>query len=668
MSFPYINAFQQFFDTSGSPLASGTIEFRNPTSNALIDSFPTADDADAQTNANSNPLTLSASGAATAGLFLEDGVVYKVILKDVNGATVATHDDVRCPSVQPFSTQTTAESAASVTPTDVNYPEGDVRRYGALVDGSTDDIAAWDKADLVSANGGPPIFVPKSSSGMAVASTAKTDIATDVHFEEGAFMLYTGSANEVCLQLGDAITTIGPFGRTYSNLDVRRNSQSDWTNNSSVGIQLLNTANCRATINTIKGFTIGLELMGEDLGSQYNTVILGQSYNNKYQIRLTNKDTAATVGYCNENKIIGGRMYVETGVNTSLGRFGIWLDSTRATKSLPNSNYFLKQSIELNAPDTSGTARAIYVEYGNFNKFENIRDENNDAPFMEVDNTSEWNRATTTTQEDSAVRNDGTFSNNFVLPERRYPWAFQPQSWQSVSLTRASNEYDGSSSVYVPGCSWRNSSNGNQSLASTVNSVDDDYLDYPSTKGIGVMVDTGILKRFVFRKDNEAGRGGRLVVIPYDTNAAQLTTDVSYVAGTGATVLTHTSSIGGAYQTGADSDLDMFFSVTSAVHFIWVGIFGGTASARIRSFGIQSVDGGALSVFQGYTDSNSDPFPNDYLNYATADPANATAGPNYPAGKRLATFNVASGGVPGRVCITQGLGGTAAWENEAALS
>ena len=97
MSFPYINAYQQFFDSSGSPLASGTIEFRNPTTNALIKSYPDADNADAQTNENANPLTLNASGAAASGLFLEDGVAYKVILKDAAGATVKSDDDVRCP-------------------------------------------------------------------------------------------------------------------------------------------------------------------------------------------------------------------------------------------------------------------------------------------------------------------------------------------------------------------------------------------------------------------------------------------------------------------------------------------------------------------------------------------------------------------------------------------
>jgi len=97
MAFPLINPTPTFTDSSGSPLASGTIEFRDPTSNDLIDSFPTADDADAQTNANANPLTLNSRGEAASGLYLEDGVKYKITLKDSAAATVWTQDDVRCP-------------------------------------------------------------------------------------------------------------------------------------------------------------------------------------------------------------------------------------------------------------------------------------------------------------------------------------------------------------------------------------------------------------------------------------------------------------------------------------------------------------------------------------------------------------------------------------------
>lgn len=130
MSFPLINPYQQFFDSSGSPLANGTIEFRSPSDNSLIDSYPTADDADAQTNANDNPLTLNGSGAAASGLFLEDGVAYKIILKDSDGATVASHDDVRCP---------------------FDSDPGDVARYGADPSGAASSTTAF--TNCISANG-----------------------------------------------------------------------------------------------------------------------------------------------------------------------------------------------------------------------------------------------------------------------------------------------------------------------------------------------------------------------------------------------------------------------------------------------------------------------------------------------------------------------------------
>jgi hypothetical protein len=143
MSFPVINPTPTFVDSSGSPLTSGTIEFRNPTTNDLINSYPTADDADAQTNANANPLTLSARGEAT-GLFLEDGVAYKIVLKDSSGATVWTQDDVRCPVVLPDSILTTAESSASLTIADIDITEreGYYKRYKVTGDGSSNDTTA----------------------------------------------------------------------------------------------------------------------------------------------------------------------------------------------------------------------------------------------------------------------------------------------------------------------------------------------------------------------------------------------------------------------------------------------------------------------------------------------------------------------------------------------
>lgn len=62
--------------------------------------------------------------------------------------------------------QTTAEAAASVTPTASWYPPGDVRRYGAVGDGSTNDAAAFAKAALVC--GTHPMLIPYTTNGYLI--------------------------------------------------------------------------------------------------------------------------------------------------------------------------------------------------------------------------------------------------------------------------------------------------------------------------------------------------------------------------------------------------------------------------------------------------------------------------------------------------------------------
>lgn len=104
MAFPLINPSIAFLDESRNPLASGTIEFRNPNNDNFINSYPTAADADARTNANANPITLNAKGEASSGLFLEDDVQYKITLRniwpdpDTQGSVVWTRDNIRCPT------------------------------------------------------------------------------------------------------------------------------------------------------------------------------------------------------------------------------------------------------------------------------------------------------------------------------------------------------------------------------------------------------------------------------------------------------------------------------------------------------------------------------------------------------------------------------------------
>lgn len=116
---------------------------------------------------NTNPVQLDTTGAAIVRLGA--GLAYDFVLKDQTGTT--TIDTINN-YVQPLysvsltqaviaallNPQTSAESAAGVTPTNLQYLQGDVRRYGAVGDGVTNDAPAFAKALLVCS--GLTVYVP----------------------------------------------------------------------------------------------------------------------------------------------------------------------------------------------------------------------------------------------------------------------------------------------------------------------------------------------------------------------------------------------------------------------------------------------------------------------------------------------------------------------------
>ena len=93
MAFPILGTPKpQFFDSSGAPLASGTVSILEPADDTNKASYPTYDDAELAQNANANPLTLNSRGETEDGLWGLDGEDYKVVLKDSLGATIWTSD------------------------------------------------------------------------------------------------------------------------------------------------------------------------------------------------------------------------------------------------------------------------------------------------------------------------------------------------------------------------------------------------------------------------------------------------------------------------------------------------------------------------------------------------------------------------------------------------
>ena len=99
MAFPILGTPKPcFLDSSGAPLASGTITILYPNNDTVKATYPTAADADASTNGTSGDITLDARGEPTSTqLWGRDAEDYKIIIKDINGDTIYTLNNIRLP-------------------------------------------------------------------------------------------------------------------------------------------------------------------------------------------------------------------------------------------------------------------------------------------------------------------------------------------------------------------------------------------------------------------------------------------------------------------------------------------------------------------------------------------------------------------------------------------
>jgi parallel beta-helix repeat protein len=139
----------QFCDINGDPVASGTVTFyaTGTTSYQTIYSDPDL------TIQAANPISLDAAGRFASSINVYGTGTYTVLVKDATAATVFSRDDVfGWGDGTPYYRRSDEEISAGVIPSDYQRIPGDIRRYGALVDGSADDTDAWTAAVSIGIN------------------------------------------------------------------------------------------------------------------------------------------------------------------------------------------------------------------------------------------------------------------------------------------------------------------------------------------------------------------------------------------------------------------------------------------------------------------------------------------------------------------------------------
>ncbi len=146
---------------------------------------------------HSNPV-IADSGGVFDAIFLDPDVTYRFKLDDADNVQQYQQDDIAGSSEGDNTTE--AEAAAGATIVVSSYPELDVRRYGALADGSTDDSTAIQMAiDVAEEKGGGRVLLQNEHSidTALVISSHCVVLATDGgssrgSLEVGARLIYTG--------------------------------------------------------------------------------------------------------------------------------------------------------------------------------------------------------------------------------------------------------------------------------------------------------------------------------------------------------------------------------------------------------------------------------------------------------------------------------------------
>ncbi|MBK1658057.1 glycosyl hydrolase family 28-related protein [Paracraurococcus ruber] len=226
------------------------------------------------------------------------------------------------------------------------------RDFGAVGDGTADDGPALQAAMNAAAASGKfleigegtfrttqPLLLPGAAAGLLMRGT----------------ILYAGPGGAAALTLGDG-GSANNQRKVYAGLSVFRALQSDWLDEADVGIRIRNIDASRVEVRRAERFTIGVQVVGDERGSEDSDLHYGRLIDNRIALDLR---TLTSTAWMNSLRHHGGHFACSSATNPGIGRFGVRLSAAPGAYRLHNAHLFLGPGFELQRQGTPGTVDAI---------------------------------------------------------------------------------------------------------------------------------------------------------------------------------------------------------------------------------------------------------------------------------------------------------------------
>lgn len=208
----------------------------------------------------------------------------------------------------------------------------------------------------------------------AAASQGKFAIIPEGTYRvNGALTLPAGAAGLIMrgkiqyYGTGTALTIGGSGGteraqfKWFEGINIERNTITDWSSESDIGLLARNLDNCYLEVKRISGFTIGLRTLGQAAGSGTGQahgfedvqIWIGQIVNCRYGIDVR---TNGQYSWNNSVRYFGGHFTNSSTTNTGLSRFGVRFSREDITSyNLHNQHSFYAPAFELQRRNTDGS-------------------------------------------------------------------------------------------------------------------------------------------------------------------------------------------------------------------------------------------------------------------------------------------------------------------------